>query len=46
MRQLSVRQNITFDLAFVDGDKRKYIEYYEMVLEKLSPVIISLPITH
>ena len=24
--------NITFDLAFVDGDKRKYIEYYEMVL--------------
>jgi predicted O-methyltransferase YrrM len=29
--------NITFDLAFVDGDKRKYIEYYEMVLEKLSP---------
>ncbi len=29
--------NITFDLAFVDGDKRKYIEYYEMVLEKFSP---------
>ncbi len=29
--------NITFDFAFVDGDKRKYIEYYEMVLEKLSP---------
>ncbi|MCD8081398.1 MAG: class I SAM-dependent methyltransferase [Bacteroides sp.] len=23
---------ITFDLAFVDGDKRKYPEYYEMVL--------------
>ncbi|NDV64111.1 O-methyltransferase [Bacteroides sp. 224] len=28
---------ITFDLAFVDGDKRKYVEYYEMVLEYLSP---------
>lgn len=27
---------ITFDLAFVDGDKRKYIEYYEMALEHLS----------
>ena len=28
---------LTFDLAFVDGDKRKYIEYYDMVLECLSP---------
>lgn len=28
---------ITFDLAFVDGDKRKYVEYYEMVLAYLSP---------
>ena len=27
---------ITFDLAFVDGDKRKYIEYYEMTLAHLS----------
>ena len=27
---------ITFDLAFIDGDKRKYIEYYEMVLKYLS----------
>lgn len=27
--------NIIFDLVFVDGDKWKYIEYYEMVLEKL-----------
>ena len=25
------------DLAFVDGDKRKYIEYYELVLKMLSP---------
>lgn len=28
---------ITFELAFVDGDKRKYVEYYEMVLDYLSP---------
>ena len=27
---------LTFDLAFIDGDKRKYIEYYEMVLARLS----------
>ena len=27
---------ITFDLAFVDGDKRKYIDYYEMTLAHLS----------
>lgn len=35
--QLVPQMNIQFDLAFVDGDKRKYIEYYEMVLKKLSP---------
>lgn len=29
--------DITFDLAFVDGDKRKYLEYYELVLSKLAP---------
>lgn len=28
---------ITFDMAFVDGDKRKYIDYYEMTLKHLSP---------
>ena len=28
--------DITFDLAFVDGDKRKYVEYYEQVLKMLS----------
>ena len=26
----------TFDLAFIDGDKRRYIDYYEMVLARLS----------
>jgi predicted O-methyltransferase YrrM len=28
---------VTFDMAFVDGDKRKYIEYYEMVLSHMTP---------
>lgn len=27
---------VTFDLAFIDGDKRKYIEYYEMAMQHLS----------
>ncbi|MDL2213244.1 O-methyltransferase [Bacteroides sp. OttesenSCG-928-E20] len=31
------RLGITFDLVFVDGDKRKYVEYYEMALQHLSP---------
>lgn len=26
----------TFDLVFIDGDKRKYIDYYEMALNTLS----------
>ncbi|BEG99849.1 O-methyltransferase [Bacteroides sedimenti] len=34
--ELLPTMDITFDLAFVDGDKRMYIEYYEMVLSKLS----------
>ena len=29
--------DVTFDLAFVDGDKRKYIDYFEMVMAKLNP---------
>lgn len=28
---------VTFDLAFVDGDKRTYVETYEMVLRLLRP---------
>lgn len=35
--ELLPKMNITFDLAFVDGDKRKYMDYYEMVLSMLSP---------
>jgi predicted O-methyltransferase YrrM len=29
--------NVTFDMAFVDGDKRLYKEYYEMVLQHIRP---------
>jgi len=35
--ELVPQLGLTFDLAFVDGDKRKYVEYYDMVLEHLSP---------
>ncbi|MBP3471998.1 MAG: class I SAM-dependent methyltransferase [Paraprevotella sp.] len=29
--------DVRFDMAFIDGDKRHYTEYYEMVMEKLNP---------
>lgn len=35
--ELVPRLGLTFDLAFIDGDKRKYADYYEMVLPRLSP---------
>lgn len=31
------RMEIRFDLAFIDGDKRRYTDYYEMVLKHLNP---------
>ena len=31
------RLGLTFDLAYIDADKRKYVEYYEMVLSCLHP---------
>lgn len=31
------QMGITFDMAFVDGDKRRYIDYYNMVYDHLSP---------
>ena len=34
--ELVPRLGVTFDMAFIDGDKRKYIEYYEMTLAHLS----------
>ena len=28
---------LSFDLAFIDGDKRRYVDYYELVLRHLNP---------
>lgn len=35
--KLLPEMDLVFDLAFVDGDKRKYVEYYELVLKILAP---------
>lgn len=29
--------NVTFDLAFIDGDKRRYLDFYELALKHLRP---------
>ena len=34
--QLVPQLGLTFDLAFVDGDKRRYVDYYEMILPRLA----------
>ena len=34
--KLVPQMDVTFDMAFIDGNKRFYTEYYEMILEKLS----------
>ena len=31
------RLDLTFDMAFIDADKRRYVEYYETVLHHLAP---------
>ena len=31
------RLGLTFDLAYIDADKRRYVDYYEMVLACLRP---------
>lgn len=33
--QLAPPMDVIFDMAFIDGDKRMYINYYEMVLPKM-----------
>ena len=35
--QLVPQMGLTFDMAFVDGDKRHYNDYYDMVLPRLRP---------
>lgn len=34
--QLVPQLGLTFNLAFVDGDKRRYVDYYEMILPRLA----------
>ena len=34
---LAPQLGITFDMAFIDGDKRQYCQYYDMVLSILRP---------
>ena len=29
--------DLMFDLVFIDGDKREYIEYYRLIIEKVKP---------
>ncbi|OFX57283.1 MAG: methyltransferase [Bacteroidetes bacterium GWA2_30_7] len=29
--------NYTYDLAFIDGDKREYLDYYHLVFDKIKP---------
>ena len=35
--ELVPKLNLSFDLAFIDGDKRVYAEYYHMTMKHLSP---------
>ena len=35
--ELVPQMGLRFDLAFVDGDKRRYIDYYNMVMNHLNP---------
>ena len=35
--QLVPKLNQLFDLVFIDGDKREYPQYYEVVMEKVKP---------
>ena len=34
--ELVPQMNLTFDLAFIDGDKRRYVDYYQMLLPRLA----------
>jgi predicted O-methyltransferase YrrM len=29
--------DLMFDLVFIDGDKREYIEYYKLIIDKVNP---------
>lgn len=35
--ELVPQMDVEWDLAFIDADKRQYVEYYDMVIERLRP---------
>ena len=35
--KLIPEMDLYFDMAFIDGNKRKYIEYYDLILPRLTP---------
>ena len=35
--ELVPRLDLHFDMAFIDGNKRHYVDYYEMILPRLAP---------
>lgn len=35
--ELLPAMNLTFDMAFIDGNKRQYCDYYELVMSRLRP---------
>lgn len=35
--ELVPRLGLTFDMAFIDGDKRKYVDYYRMLYPLIAP---------
>ncbi len=36
-REIIPKIKSNFDLVFIDGDKRDYLEYYNLIIEKLNP---------
>ena len=36
-REIITGLNVMFDLAYIDGEKREYIEYYNLIIDKMLP---------
>jgi predicted O-methyltransferase YrrM len=37
LQDIATTMNEEFDLAYIDGDKREYIEYYNLIIDKVRP---------
>jgi predicted O-methyltransferase YrrM len=42
-RKIIPELNKTFDLVFIDADKRQYSEYYDLIFDKVRPGALLLP---